>query len=322
MPYASPKKQREYMLALTRRNRAQAVEYLGGKCSCGTLVDLEIDHIENRIGKRKISGLLAGSWERLRIELDFCQLLCYECHKIKSVKERGLRVATHGTKTMYNKGCRCDFCSEANKESCRRYRENKMSSFGIEIELGGIEADWNGCTDCRLHKKRVSHVWGRKVGKVQENGLLILGEAPGRNENESGQAFVGRSGELLDQMLAEAGITGAYITNTVACWPPGNRNPEQDELDSCWGRLQRVITTLAPRVIMTVGAVPSKHLLDVKYPIGHLMNEVFVWRLGENYFQSHVVPIFHPAYVLKNRGEKSRVIDRMRLAKKLMEVEQ
>lgn len=196
-----------------------------------------------------------------------------------------------------------------------------MSAFGLEIEMQAIAHDWDGCTDCPLHKKRVKHVWGRTVGTLQENGLLILGEAPGRNENQTGKAFVGRAGKLLDQMLGEAGITNAFITNTVACWPPGNRDPDPEEMEACWGRLQRTIITLAPRVIMTVGAVPSKCLLEVKYPIGHLMTEVFMWRLGENYFQSYVVPMYHPAYLLRNAKDvelRERVVDRMRLAKKLM----
>jgi len=127
----SKEEHRKYMKRLTRHNRKLALEYLGGKCvACGSIEELETDHIYNDLDKKRIVDLLSGSWERLKKELDKCQLLCKDCHTEKTILEQGycLPGERHGHRTIYRKGCRCDLCKNAQKLYMREYMRKRRVS--------------------------------------------------------------------------------------------------------------------------------------------------------------------------------------------------
>jgi DNA polymerase len=153
------------------------------------------------------------------------------------------------------------------------------------------------CTRCPLAAGRTQVVFG--VGNPQAR-LLFVGEGPGHEEDLAGEPFVGRSGKLLDRlMLEEIGLTRAqcYIANVVKCRPPKNRNPAAEEIEACRPYLEEQITLINPSVVVTLGNFATRLLLETTEPIGQLRGSVFPYRSG------HLVPTYHPAYVLRAGGE-------------------
>jgi DNA polymerase len=134
---------------------------------------------------------------------------------------------------------------------------------------------------------------------------MFVGEAPGKNEDEKGLPFVGAAGKLLDELLAEIGISRdeVYIANVLKCRPPGNRNPRPDEIDSCKGYLRSQIQMVSPVVVVTLGNFATKLLLRTDTGITRLRGQSFDWWLGAT-----LVPTFHPAAALRGRP---RVRDQM-----------
>jgi len=154
-----------------------------------------------------------------------------------------------------------------------------------------------GCTRCPLAAGRTQVVFG--VGDPGAN-LLFVGEGPGQQEDLEGEPFVGRSGKLLDRLMhEEIGLTRAecYIANVVKCRPPQNRNPAPDEIEACRPYLDEQITLINPSVIVTLGNFATRLLLETSDGIGQLRGSVFPYRSG------HLVPTYHPAYVLRAGGE-------------------
>lgn len=133
--------------------------------------------------------------------------------------------------------------------------------------------------------------------------FMLIGEAPGAAEDEQGKPFVGRSGQLLDKLLAEVGVsrqTNAYITNTVFWRPPDNRPPTPEETALCRPFLQRHIALVQPKIILLVGATAVKTVLQTKVGLGKLRRQ---WHMLENPYLSQPIltlPVFHPAYLLRN----------------------
>jgi DNA polymerase len=130
--------------------------------------------------------------------------------------------------------------------------------------------------------------------------LMFIGEGPGAEEDKQGLPFVGRSGQLLDRLvLEEMGLTRDrfYIANVVKCRPPGNRDPQPDEIAACWPWLEAQLELIAPRVIITLGNFSSKLLLDTKVGITKLRGHSYEWRPGVQ-----LVPTLHPAAVLRGGG--------------------
>jgi uracil-DNA glycosylase family 4 len=153
------------------------------------------------------------------------------------------------------------------------------------------------CTKCPLAEGRTQVVFG--VGDPHAT-LLFVGEAPGHQEDLEGEPFVGRSGKLLDRlMLEEIGITRAecYIANVVKCRPPQNRNPFPAEIEACRPYLEAQIAHLDPSVVITLGNFATRLLLDSTEGIRQLRGSVYPFRGG------HLVPTYHPAYVLRAGGE-------------------
>lgn len=152
------------------------------------------------------------------------------------------------------------------------------------------------CTDCRLSETRTKVVFG--VGSA-DSGLLVVGEGPGRDEDLSGEPFVGRSGQLLDKLIfEELGLTRAsfYIANVVKCRPPGNRDPAPDEIAACSGYLDAQVAALDPRVVVTLGNVATRVLLGTDLGITSLRGREHDWH------GRVLVPTFHPAYALRGGG--------------------
>ena len=153
------------------------------------------------------------------------------------------------------------------------------------------------CTKCPLAEGRTQVVFG--VGSPQAE-LLFVGEGPGREEDLAGEPFVGRSGKLLDRLMAEEiGLTRAecYIANVVKCRPPNNRDPAPKEIAACRPYLDEQIELIDPSVIVTLGNFSTKLLLESTQGIRALRGQVF--ERG----RARVVPTYHPAYVLRAGGE-------------------
>jgi DNA polymerase len=161
------------------------------------------------------------------------------------------------------------------------------------------------CRACRLCESRTQTVFG--VGHPEAQ-CMIVGEAPGENEDRLGEPFVGAAGQLLDRMLHAIGLTRTaaprqqqvYIANTLKCRPPRNRNPEPDELARCSAYLHRQIALVRPRLLLAMGRFAVQSLLDSSDPIGRLRGRLHRWR------DVPVVVTYHPAYLLRNPADKAR----------------
>jgi len=175
-------------------------------------------------------------------------------------------------------------------------REEKMSQ-GETLEQ--VQADLGDCTRCKLHEGRNKIVFG--VGSPQAK-LMIIGEGPGADEDASGEPFVGRAGKKLDEMLAAVGLSRdeVYIANIVKCRPPNNRDPERDEVETCYPFLARQIAAISPTAIVALGSPAAKTLLQTKTGITRLRGE---WH---EYNGIPVMPTFHPAYLLRAYTKENR----------------
>jgi DNA polymerase len=180
-----------------------------------------------------------------------------------------------------------------------------------------LRAAVQSCQACRLCESRTQTVFG--IGNPRAQWMLI-GEAPGEQEDRQGEPFVGKAGQLLDQMLHAVGLTRAeapperqvYIANVLKCRPPGNRNPEPQEVAKCEPFLQRQVELVQPRLILAMGRFAVQSLLQSAEPIGRLRGRVH---------QYHGVPVvvtYHPAYLLRNPVDKSRAWEDLCLAREVL----
>ena len=153
------------------------------------------------------------------------------------------------------------------------------------------------CTRCKLSETRQKIVFG--VGSEQA-ALMFIGEAPGAEEDRRGEPFVGAAGQLLDKMIAAMGWTRdtVYIANVLKCRPPGNRDPQPDEVTSCMPFLERQIAAIAPRIIVALGKPATHALLNSKAPISALRGRFHEFR------GIRVMPTFHPAFLLRDPDRK------------------
>jgi uracil-DNA glycosylase family 4 len=170
-----------------------------------------------------------------------------------------------------------------------------------------------GCRACKLCEGRRNTVFG--VGDLQAD-WLVVGEAPGENEDLQGEPFVGQAGKLLDNMLRAVGVArgrGAYIANVLKCRPPGNRNPEPDEVAQCEPFLRRQVELLQPRIILAMGRFAVQSLLQTQEPIGKLRGRV------HRYNGVPVVVTYHPAYLLRNLPDKAKAWADLCLARQVLQ---
>jgi DNA polymerase len=156
------------------------------------------------------------------------------------------------------------------------------------------------CTACALHKTRTQTVLG--VGDEQADWLLV-GEAPGAEEDRLGEPFVGQAGRLLDNMLAAIDLKrgeNVYIANVLKCRPPGNRNPEPDEVAKCRPHLQKQIELIRPKLIVAMGRFAAQTLLGTEATIASLRGRL------HQYAGVPLVVTYHPAYLLRNLPDKAK----------------
>lgn len=179
-----------------------------------------------------------------------------------------------------------------------------------------IDAGWDPlahavetCTRCELHRSRTRTVFG--VGDRQASWLLI-GEAPGAEEDRRGEPFVGRAGGLLNAMLQAAGVKReqVFIANILKCRPPNNRDPKAEEASACADHLMAQINLIKPSLILAVGRIAAQNLLQTEQTIGRLRGQVHQFRDTG----IPLVVIYHPAYLLRSPGEKRKAWDDLRLA--------
>jgi DNA polymerase len=163
-----------------------------------------------------------------------------------------------------------------------------------------IRADLGECTRCKLHKTRNKIVFGDGSEKAD---LVFVGEGPGRDEDAQGLPFVGRAGKLLTQMIEAMGLQRkeVYIANVVKCRPPENRLPEPDEIKTCSPYLLRQLDTIAPKVIVCLGACSAQTLLQTTRGISHFRGQWMEFR------GIKLMATYHPAYLLRNPAAKADV---------------
>ncbi len=165
------------------------------------------------------------------------------------------------------------------------------------------------CTKCPLHLTRTQGVFG--VGPKRAD-WLVIGEAPGAEEDRRGEPFVGAAGQLLDAMLRAIGLdrrNNVYIANVLKSRPPGNRDPKPEEVAACLPYLQRQIELLRPKIMLAVGRIAAQSLLGTQAPLGRLRGEVH--RFGD----TPLVVTYHPAYLLRTPAEKRKAWEDLKFAR-------
>lgn len=175
-----------------------------------------------------------------------------------------------------------------------------------------LEAEVTGCMACTLHETRTQTVFG--VGN-READWMIVGEAPGAEEDRRGEPFVGRAGKLLDSMLRAAGFAreDVFIANILKCRPPDNRDPRPEEAAACSGYLRRQIEWIAPKLILCVGRIAAQNLLATTESTGKLRGRVH----HHPDTGTPVIVTYHPAYLLRSPREKRKAWEDLKLAMRL-----
>ena len=180
------------------------------------------------------------------------------------------------------------------------------------LPLAAIREDLGPCTRCKLHALgRKQIVFG--VGNPNAD-LMFVGEAPGADEDIQGEPFVGRAGQLLTKIIEAIGMKreDVYIANVIKCRPPGNRNPEPDEVEQCEPFLFQQIDTIKPRVIVALGKFAAQCLLRTSDPITRLRGREYKYR------DAILMPTYHPAYLLRTPSAKREVWEDMKRVKALL----
>jgi len=173
----------------------------------------------------------------------------------------------------------------------------KLSSKEKQGVLDNLKAVCSQCTNCKLCENRTNTVFsdGNPDAKI-----MLIGEAPGHNEDVRGVPFVGRAGQLLDNFLEEHKISrkkDLYICNTIKCRPPENRVPSQEEKAACRVYLDSQIAIIKPKIILLCGMTAVQSMMETKLPISKIRGQWF-----DGIYGSKMMPIFHPSYLLRNHS--------------------
>ncbi len=178
-------------------------------------------------------------------------------------------------------------------------------------ELAALQKSLENCQACGLAETRMQVVFGTGPHNAR---LMLVGEAPGRTEDEGGQPFMGAAGKILMAQLQRIGLTreDVYIANTVKCRPPKNRNPRRDELAACTPHLLRQVDLVHPRVLVTLGNFATQTVLNTTQPITQLRGALH-WSGG-----TRVVPTFHPAAALYDRNKLAAIEEDFNLAARVL----
>ncbi len=179
--------------------------------------------------------------------------------------------------------------------------------------LEDIRSHLGECRRCRLADGRTHIVFGQGNPKAR---LVFVGEGPGADEDRHGLAFVGAAGQLLTKIITAMNLTreAVYICNVIKCRPPGNRNPETDEIEACRPFLERQLATIAPEVICTLGTFAAQTLLETTAPVSRLRGRF------HTYNGIKLMPTFHPAYLLRNPDKKRAVWEDIQKIMTLLEL--
>ena len=183
----------------------------------------------------------------------------------------------------------------------------------LRMDWAQLKAKVAGCTDCKLRAGCTQTVFGVGDEKAQ---WMLVGEAPGSEEDRLGEPFVGQAGKLLDNMLAAISLgrgNNVYIANVLKCRPPGNRNPQPDEIAKCSPHLQRQIELMQPKLILAMGRFAAQTLLGSDATIASLRGKV------HQYAGVPLIVTYHPAYLLRNLADKSKAWADLRFAVETME---
>jgi uracil-DNA glycosylase len=175
-----------------------------------------------------------------------------------------------------------------------------------------VAAEVTGCIKCELHQCRNRTVFG--VGDRQAK-WLVVGEAPGADEDQQGEPFVGRAGGLLNSMLRGIGLAReqVFIANVLKCRPPNNRDPKPDEVAHCLPYLERQIALLQPSIMLAVGRIAAQNLLATETPIGKLRGHVHAFGKA----RIPLVVTYHPAYLLRSPTEKRKAWEDLKFARRV-----
>ncbi len=172
-----------------------------------------------------------------------------------------------------------------------------------------LEQQVAACTLCDLHRTRTQTVFG--VGHPAAD-WLIIGEAPGADEDRKGEPFVGRAGQLLTNMLRAIGLAReeVFIANILKCRPPNNRDPRPNEIASCSSYLRQQIDYIQPKIILVVGRIAAQSLLKTDTPIGRLRGKEFFYEDT----QIPIIATYHPAYLLRSPQQKRKAWEDLKFA--------
>ena len=187
--------------------------------------------------------------------------------------------------------------------------EDEPLVYQDSAELNKLKQEVAACQQCCLHETRTQTVFG--VGNPNAD-WLIIGEAPGADEDRQGEPFVGRAGKLLNSMLIAMGLSReqVYIANILKCRPPNNRDPKSEEVVQCEGYLRKQIELIQPKIILAVGRIAAQNLLKVDTPIGKMRGNQYQYPDSE----LPVVVTYHPAYLLRSPREKRKVWEDLKIA--------
>jgi len=176
----------------------------------------------------------------------------------------------------------------------------------------GIEGEVSACTRCELHQCRTRTVFG--VGNRSAD-WLVVGEAPGAEEDRQGEPFVGRAGGLLNSMLRGIGLAReqVFIANILKCRPPNNRDPKPEEVARCLPYLERQVVLLKPKIMLAVGRIAAQNLLATDTPIGKLRGSVHSFGAAK----IPLVVTYHPAYLLRSPTEKRKAWEDLKFARRV-----
>jgi uracil-DNA glycosylase family 4 len=189
--------------------------------------------------------------------------------------------------------------------------------------LSLIREDIGECTRCKLHQGRTKLVFG--VGNPRAE-LMFVGEGPGADEDAQGEPFVGRAGQLLNNMIKAMGLRreDVYIANIVKCRPPGNRTPEPDECETCSPFLMRQIAAIKPKVIVALGATAAKNLLAMNSSLGELRGQWYDFKPAGSdaaWPGARLAVTYHPAYLLRDPRQKGEAWKDLQMVMKYLGIE-
>ncbi len=183
---------------------------------------------------------------------------------------------------------------------------SQVQQRGTSVENGwqNLEQVVAVCQRCELHLCRKQTVFGRGN---QQARLMLIGEAPGGEEDRQGLPFVGKAGQLLDKIISSVGLSAedVYIANVLKCRPPNNRDPNSEEMAQCKGYLQQQVDLLQPQLILALGRIAAHSLLDVSSALSRLRGQPYV-------FAQTQIPLwvsYHPAYLLRNPADKAKAYE-------------